>query len=117
MRIFEIFNERMPIMRCGQNVVLFITPLTDSLLLYYKTGITQVTNILKSLHMERMHQLRVASDMHDVDELTCLMVPASQIQSTQLPVSGPMLLEKGKTFAAAAGKVDFKASNGYFVLM
>jgi hypothetical protein len=46
-----------------------------------------------------------------------VMVPASQIQSTQLPVSGPMLQEKGKTFAAAAGKVDSKASNRYFVLM
>jgi hypothetical protein len=28
-----------------------------------------------------------------------------------------MLQEKGKTFAAAAGKVDSKASNRYFVLM
>jgi hypothetical protein len=32
----------------------------------YKTGITQIANILKSLHIERMHQLRVASDMQDV---------------------------------------------------
>jgi len=55
-------------------------------------------------------RLKVAGDM-EIDEMTWKWFEAAR--AAGVPVAGPMLQEKARSFAIALGKPDFKASNGW----